>query len=71
MKKVILMVLLILAVGNYGYASVMDEAIDEIPVQDFENYINNNNPYFGSNGINIKDLIVNAFKGTLDISLKD
>ena len=71
MKKVILMVLLILAIGNYGYASVMDEAIDEIPVQDFENYINNNNPYFGSNGININDLIVNAFKGTLDISLKD
>lgn len=51
--------------------SSLSRAIEEIPVDDLEEYINNNNSYFKDNNIKIKDLIVNAFQGKLDISLKD
>lgn len=71
MKKLIIFLLIILTLGTNVYASVTDEAIDQIPVENLEEYINNNNSYFNDNNINIRDLIVNAFKGRLDISLKD
>lgn len=52
-------------------ASTIDGAIDEIPTQEIENYINQKNAYFRDNNIRIRDLIKNAFTGNLDISLKD
>ncbi len=74
MKKIIIFVLmmsLILLNTFSAYANTLDEAIDEIPVHDLEEYINNGSSYFKDNNIEIKDLIKKAFKGELDISLKD
>jgi len=73
--KIVLLIIIILTLNCIVvYASTtssFDKAIEEIPVEDLEKYINSNNSYFKDNNIKIKDLIVNAFKGKLDISLKD
>lgn len=71
MKKIIIFMLVILTLGTNAFAAVMDDAIEQIPVENLEEYINNNNSYFRDNNISIRELIVNAFKGRLDISLKD
>jgi stage III sporulation protein AE len=70
-KKIIILLLIILTFSSNAFASVTNEAIDQIPVDSLEDYINKNNSYFKDNNISIRDLIVNAFKGRLDISLKD
>jgi stage III sporulation protein AE len=70
-KKIIIFIIIILTLSLNVYAASIDDALEKIPVKHLEEYINNNNSYFKDNNINIKDLIVNAFKGRLDISLKD
>lgn len=70
-KKIILFILIILTLGTDAFAAVMDDAIEQVPVENLEEYINNNNSYFRDNNISIRELIGNAFKGRLDISLKD
>ena len=70
-KKIIMFILIILTLGTNVFAAVMDEAIEKVPVENLEEYINNNNSYFRDNNISIRELIGNAFKGRLDISLKD
>ncbi|MDF2950124.1 MAG: hypothetical protein K0R07_2173, partial [Sedimentibacter sp.] len=70
-KKIIIFIIIILTLSLNVYAASIDDALEKIPVKNLEEYINNNNSYFQDNNINIKDLIVNAFKGRLDISLKD
>ncbi|WP_313345529.1 stage III sporulation protein AE [Sedimentibacter sp.] len=54
-----------------AFAGTLDNAINEIPTDTLEDYLNKNNPYFRDNNLKLRDLIVNAFKGRLDISLKD
>ncbi|WP_312812190.1 stage III sporulation protein AE [Sedimentibacter sp.] len=54
-----------------AFAGTLDNAINEIPTDTLEDYLNKNNQYFRDNNLKLKDLIVNAFKGRLDISLKD
>ncbi|WP_312698896.1 stage III sporulation protein AE [Sedimentibacter sp.] len=54
-----------------AFAGTLDSALDEIPTDTLEDYLNKNNQYFSDNNIKLRDLIVNAFKGRLDISLKD
>lgn len=74
MKKqivLILIMILILCCTTTAYANTIDKAIDEIPVDDLEEYINSGSSYFKDNNIEIRDLIKKAFKGELDISLKD
>lgn len=70
-KKIIIFLIIILTINANVYAAAIDDAIDKIPVENLEEYINQNNSYFKDNNINIRDLIVNAFKGRLDISIKD
>jgi len=72
MKKLILFIILfaVLFTRNCN-ASTVEDAIDEIPTQDMEDYINSKNDYFRQNNVRIRDLITNAFRGNLDISLKD
>jgi len=73
--KIVLLLIIILTlnciVAYAGTTSSLNKAIEEIPVENLEEYINSNNSYFKDKSINIRDLIVNAFKGNLDISLKD
>jgi hypothetical protein len=67
------MIILLLR-GYTAYAegtNTVNNALDQIKTDDLENYINNNNSYFKSHNINIKSLVENAFKGRLDIDLKD
>ena len=71
MKKIIIIILILLTIGTKAFATNIDTAIEQVPVGDLEDYINNNNPYFRDNNISIKELIKNAFKGRLDISFKD
>lgn len=70
-KKIILFIIIILTISTNAFATVMDDAIGQIPVENLEQYINNNNSYFKDNNINIRDLVINVFKGRLDINLKD
>lgn len=70
-KKIIIFLIIILTFSISVYAASVDDVIDKIPVDNLEEYINQNNSYFKDNNINIRDLIVNAFKGRLDISIKD
>ncbi len=70
--KLTMFLIIILTLNTINaFANTLQNAIDEIPIENIEDYINSNNPYFRDNNFNIKDLIVNAFKGRLDISLKD
>ncbi|WMJ76243.1 MULTISPECIES: stage III sporulation protein AE [unclassified Sedimentibacter] len=71
MKKIIIMFFIILSISTNAFAAVTDEAIDQIPIGNLEEYINSNNSYFSDNNINIREIIGNAFKGRLDISIKD
>lgn len=76
MKKILIFIIILSFISHAyastaAYASTVDDALEQIPVGNLEDYINNNNSYFKENNINIKDLIVNAFKGRLDISLRD
>ncbi|NLJ57500.1 MAG: hypothetical protein GX339_01505 [Tissierellia bacterium] len=71
MKKIILITFLLLCFYGNVYGSTMEKAMDEIPIEDFENYINSKNNYFRESNIRIRDLIINAFNGKLDVSLKD
>jgi stage III sporulation protein AE len=70
---IIFIIFMILRSFNaFGYETdYINKAIDEIPTDDLENYLKYNNSYFSDKNIDIKSLIVNAFKGRLDISLKD
>ncbi len=72
MKKIIMLIIVLTFMFTATCeASTIDGAIDEIPTQEIENYINQKNAYFRDNNIRIRDLIKNAFTGNLDISLKD
>lgn len=72
MKKIIILIIVISALFTVTcQASSIDGAIDEIPTQQIEDYINEKNAYFRENNIRIRDLIKNAFTGNMDISLKD
>jgi stage III sporulation protein AE len=72
-RKIVVIVILVLIMccTKTAYANTLDEAIDKVPVHDLEEYINKGSSYFKDNNIEIKDLIKKAFKGELDISLKD
>ena len=72
MKKITMLIIVIAVLFTPTCeASTIDGAIDEIPTQEIENYINQKYAYFRDNNIRIRDLIKNAFTGNLDISLKD
>lgn len=73
-KRIFFLIIFILAVINfnaYGVNNSINDAIDKIPTNDLEQYLNNNNSYFRDKNIRLTDLIKNAFKGRLDINLKD
>lgn len=70
-KKIFLIIIISLLFTVTSYGSTIDDAIDEIPTQDIEDYINTKNEYFRENNIRIRDLIKNAFTGNLDVSLMD
>lgn len=73
--KIIILFIFIMYLSNiYAYGDEMNyinKAVNEVPTDDLENYLKYNNSYFNDKNINIKSLIGNAFKGRLDISLKD
>lgn len=72
MKKIVLLIIVFTLLSTVtSLASTIDSAMDEIPTQDIEDYINEKNAYFRENNIRIRDLIKNAFTGSLDVSLKD
>ena len=62
---------LIMSCTKTAYANNIDKALEKVPVDDLEEYINSGSSYFKDNNIEIKDLIQKAFKGELDISLKE
>ncbi|WP_019227079.1 hypothetical protein [Sedimentibacter sp. B4] len=70
-KIMVLILVLILCLTKTTYANTLDEALDKVPVHDIEEYINSGSSYFKYNNIEIKDIIKKAFKGELEISLKD
>ncbi len=51
--------------------NTINDAIEQMDTNDLQKYMNNNSSYFKDKNINIKTLIENAFKGRLDIDLKD
>ena len=72
MKKITLLIIAITLLFTLKcYASTIDEALDEIPTRDIENYINEKSEYFRENNIGLGDLIKNVFTGNLDLSLRD
>nr|WP_312576307.1 hypothetical protein [Sedimentibacter sp.] len=76
MKTKVIILFTIFIIFNTIYAfgdetNYINKAVDEIPTDDLENYLKYNNSYFSDKNIDIKSLIQNAFKGRLDISLKD
>ncbi len=73
-KIVVFLIVFMLLSLTYAFGdetNYINKAVDEIPTDDLENYLKYNNSYFSDKNINIKSLIQNAFKGRLDISLKD
>lgn len=70
-KIMVLILVLILCLTKTTYANTLDEALDKVPVHEIEEYINSGSSYFKDNNIEIKDIIKKAFKGELEISLKD
>ncbi|MDD2495875.1 MAG: hypothetical protein PHE29_11860 [Tissierellia bacterium] len=73
-KKIILFIIILLQLNNFITFGNQDnnlKAIDEIQIDDLENYIKDNNSYFNDRNIDIKSILINAFKGRIDISLKD
>lgn len=72
MKKISLIIIAsILLFLQTNHVSAMEEAMEEMPTETFEDYIYDKNSYFRERNILIRDLIRNAFTGNLDISLKD
>ncbi|NLK65821.1 MAG: hypothetical protein GX289_12120 [Tissierellia bacterium] len=72
MKKITLIIIAVTVLFVLtDQASAIEEAMDEIPTDTIEDYINSKNTYFRENNILIRDLIRNAFTGNLDLSLKD
>lgn len=73
--KITILFIIIMFLGNiYAYGdetNYINEAVDEVPTEDLENYLKYNNSYFNDKNIDIKSLILNTFKGRLDISIKD
>lgn len=75
--KIILLTLIIISLSSlYVYASANEPSdfgntVDEVQTDDLENYLKYNNSYFKEKNIDIKEILKNAFKGRLDISLKD
>ncbi len=75
--KIILLTLIIISLSSlYAYASANEPSdfgntVDEVQTDDLENYLKYNNSYFKEKNIDIKEILKNAFKGRLDISLKD
>ena len=73
-KITILFIIIMFLSSVYAYCdetNYINEAVDEVPTEDLENYLKYNNSYFNDKNIDIKNLILNAFKGRLDISIKD
>jgi len=73
-KIVVLFIVFILfsSINAFGdEKNYINKAVDEIPTNDLENYLKYNNSYFSDKNIDLKSIIENAFKGRLDISLKD
>ena len=72
MKKITLLIIVFTVLFTLTCkASAIDEAMDEIPIDTIEDYINEKNTYFRENNIRIRDLIKNVFTGNLDLSLRD
>ena len=70
--KIIAFLILVLIINSANVqASTLDEALERVPVDNLEEYINESSSYFKDNNIKIRDLITKAFKGELDVSLKD
>jgi len=73
-KVIIMFILFMLFNSIYAFGNETDyinKAVDEISTDDLENYLKYNNSYFNDKNIKLKDIIQNAFKGRLDISIKD
>ena len=73
-KITILFIIIMFLTSVYAYGdetNYINKAVDEVPTEDLENYLRYNNEYFNDKNIDIKSLILNAFKGRLDISIKD
>ena len=70
-KITIFLIILIALNTMNAFAGTLENALDEIPTDTLEDYLNKNNQYFRDNNLKLRDLIVNAFKGRLDISMKD
>jgi stage III sporulation protein AE len=73
--KIILLLMILLYFGsNKVYAeqpNTINDAIEQMDTNDLQNYMDSNSSYFREKNINIKTLIENAFKGRLDIDIKD
>ena len=73
-KITILFIIIMFLTSVYAYGdetNYINDAVDEVPTEDLENYLKYNNTYFNDKNIDIKSLILNAFKGRLDLSIKD
>lgn len=73
-KIVVFFIVFMIFSSTYAFGdetNYINKAVDEIPTDDLESYLKYNNSYFSDKNINIKSLIQNAFRGRLDISLKD
>jgi len=73
-KITILLIIIMFLSSVYAYGgetNYINDAVDEVPTEDLENYLKYNNTYFNEKNIDLKNLILNAFKGRLDISIKD
>jgi len=73
-KVTIVLIIIMFLSSIYAYGDETNyiiDAVDEVPTEDLENYLKYNNTYFNDKNIDIKSLILNAFKGRLDISIKD
>jgi len=73
-KITILFIIIMFLMSVYAYGDETNyiiDAVDEVPTEDLENYLKYNNTYFNDKNIDIKSLILNAFKGRLDLSIKD
>jgi stage III sporulation protein AE len=74
-KKIILLIIVFISLSNFiafaDQENNLNNAVDEIQTDDLENYIKDNNSYFKDKNIDIKSILINAFKGRIDISLKD
>ncbi|MEL7646763.1 MAG: hypothetical protein AAGU76_01660 [Sedimentibacter sp.] len=70
-KIIIATIMLLLASTVFSYAGTLEEALEQVPLDDLEEYINEESSYFRNKNISLRELILKAFKGELDVSLKD